>query len=243
MPSHDRDERRLAGVVGAALSRWLGKARAAVMSPWVRYKAQPDPTGIYQVQADWDREVDTVMTLVGRIAQHAWSEAVDVPPVSRHAFLMSQLAQTQNFLVRIPDEVYNLIFAEIADAVNEGGTVEDVARRVERVLDYTASERWPNRARTIAQTETTRAYGAGTLAAGMEQSRITGRMLQKRWDTEHDRRVRESHRQVDGQVRDLAMPFYVDGFPLMFPGDPIGPPETVINCRCDLRILNERGRV
>ena len=236
------DERNLAGVVGAAFRRWLGQARAAVMAPWRQYRVQPDPTGAYRAQQSWDAEVDSIMTVIGRIAMNAWSQATDVAPVSRHAFVMAQLAETQNFLVRIPDEVYELVFAEITDAVNEGATVDQVAERVDRVLSHTDSERWPGRARVIAQTETTRAYGAGTLAAGMEQSRLSGRLLQKRWDTEHDTRVRASHREVDGQVLDLFMPFYVDGYQLMFPGDPVGPPETVINCRCDLAILNERGR-
>lgn len=236
------DENRLAGVVRAALIRWLGRAQDVVMRPWRQYRIQPDPTNIYQEQSAWDVEVDTILTAIGRITENAWSQATDVPPVSRHSFIVAQLAQTQNFLARIPDEVYNLVFAEITDGVNGGESVEQIARRVERVLSFTGSERWPNRARVIAQTETTRAYGAGALAAGMEQSRVSGRLLRKRWDTEHDDRVRTSHRSVDGEVRDLGMPFYVDGFPLMFPGDPIGPPETVINCRCDLVILNERGR-
>lgn len=236
------DENRLTGVVRAALVRWLGRAQDVVMRPWRQYRIQPDPTNIYQEQSAWDAEVDTILTAIGRITENAWSQATDVPPVSRHSFIVAQLAQTQNFLARIPDEVYNLVFAEITDGVNGGESVEQIARRVERVLSFTGSERWPNRARVIAQTETTRAYGAGALAAGMEQSRVSGRLLRKRWDTEHDDRVRTSHRSVDGEVRDLGMPFYVDGFPLMFPGDPIGPPETVINCRCDLMILNERGR-
>ena len=240
--SREQDESHLAGVVGAALRRWLALAQGAVMAPWRRHRLQPDPTAIFQVQASWDGEVGTILTNIGQIAMGAWSRATDVPPVSRHSFVMSQLAQTENFLVQIPDEVYNLVFAEITDAVNAGADNEQVAGRVDRVLEYSGSERWPNRARVIAQTEVTRAYGAGTLAAGIEQSRVTGRLLQKRWDTEHDMRVRSSHREVDGQVRDLGMPYYVDGFPLMFPGDPIGPPETVINCRCDLVILNERGR-
>ena len=240
--SREQDESRLAGVVGAALRRWLIQAQGAVMAPWRRHRLQPDPTAIFQVQASWDGEVGTILTDIGQIAMGAWSQATDVPPVSRHSFVMSQLAQTENFLVQIPDEVYNLVFAEITDAVNTGADNEQVAGRVDRVLEYSGSERWPNRARVIAQTEVTRAYGAGTLAAGIEQSRVTGRLLQKRWDTEHDVRVRSSHRAVDGQVTALGMPFYVDGFPLMFPGDPIGPPETVINCRCNLVILNERGR-
>lgn len=240
--SRQGDEDRLTGVVGEALRRWLARARDRVMEPWRRFKLQPDPTGVYQEQGSWDAEVDSILTVIGQITRLAWSQAVDVPPVSRHAFVVAQLAMTQNFLVRIPDEVYELVFAEITDAVNAGEDVDAVARRVDQVLSYTASDRWPNRARTIATTETTRAYGAGTLAGGLEQSRVTGRLLQKRWDTERDERVRTSHRAVDGDVLDLGMPFYVDGVPLMFPGDPMGPPETVINCRCDLTIVNERGR-
>ena len=236
------DEDRLTGVVGQALSRWLGRARDAVMEPWRRFRLQPDPSAIYQEQGAWNAEVDAIMTVIGQITQNAWSEAVDVPPVSRHAFVMTQLAFTENFLVRIPDEVYELVFAEITDSVNAGGSVDQVADRVDQVLTYSGSERWPNRARVIAQTETTRAYGAGTLAGGLEQSRLTGRLLRKRWDSRDDTRVRVSHRDVDGDVLDLGMPFYVDGVPLMFPGDPMGPPETVINCRCDLTIVNERGR-
>lgn len=242
MASRRDDEDRLAGVVGIALRRWLERARNVVMRPWNSHRMMPDPTMVYSTQQVWDSEVETILTTIGQIGMSAWSQATDVPPVSRHAFVVSQLAQTQNFLVRIPDETYSLVFAEITDGVNAGEDVEQIAGRVDRVLTYTDSERWPNRARTIAQTETTRAYGAGTLAAGMEQSRVTGRLLQKRWDTEGDKRVRGSHRAVDGEVRDLGYPFYVDGFPMLFPGDPMAPPESVINCRCDLVILNERGR-
>lgn len=236
------DEDRLTGVVGAVLLGWLNRVKERVLAPWRQHRLQPDPTGVYQEQGAWDQGVDTILTTIGRIAMSAWSEAVDVPPVSRHAFVMAQLAQTENFLVRIPDEVYELVFAEITDAVNAGEDVDRIASRVDRVLTYMGSERWPGRARTIAQTETTRAYGAGALAGGMEQSRVTGRMLRKRWDASNDERVRVSHRDVDGEIIDLGMPFYVDGVPLMFPGDPMGPPETVINCRCDLTIVNEGGR-
>lgn len=240
--SHREEEDRVYSATSGALRRWLDRAKAAVLRPWREHHIQPDPTGIYGTQSDWDAELATITTVLGQVSMRAWVDATDVPPVSRHAFVMATLAQTENLLVRIPDEVYNLVFAELTDGANAGESTEQLALRVEGLLTYTNSERWPNRARVIAQTETTRAYGAGTLAAGMEMSRVTGRLLRKRWDTEKDRRVRDSHREVDGEVRDLSMPFYVDGFPLMFPGDPIGAPETVINCRCDLRILNEEGR-
>lgn len=236
------DEDHLYGVVSAKLRSWLDRARNAVMRPWVKYRSQPDPSGVYEVANDWTQFVDQILlTEIGKISLHAWSETTDTPPVSRHAFVMSQLAQTRNFLVRIPDDVYNLVFAAITDAINSGQGVEGVANAVEDVLTWTGSENWPGRARNIAITETTRAYGAGTLAAGMEQSRVTGRLLQKRWDTEHDTRVRASHREVDGEVRDLTSPFYVGGFPILYPGDPMGPADEVCGCRCDLTIVNERG--
>lgn len=234
----DEDAVYRAALVG--LQRWLGKARDAVMRPWLQYKAMPDPVAIFETQGQWDREVETILTVLGRISMHAWSLATDVPPVSRHAFVMSQLAQTQNFLVRVPDEIYNLIFAELTDGTNAGESLERLAARVDSLLSF--SDNWNGRARNIAVTETTRAYGAGTLAAGMEQSRVTGRQLRKQWQTEGDPNVRPSHRAVDGDTQPLSGMFMVDGFPLLFPGDPMGPADEVCGCRCDLLIVDEGGR-
>lgn len=241
MPNRDQDEGRLFETVSGALRRWLAKAKDKVMAPWRQYKMTPDPAAVFQVQDDWNAEVETILTVIGQISMGAWNEVTDLPPVSRHAFVMAQLAATQNLLVRIPDEVYNLIFAEIADVVNAGDSMERIAERVDAVLTYTGSERWRNRAKVIAVTETTRAYGAGTVAAGLEQSRVTGRRLLKKWRTEHDERVRKSHRDADGQTVDLSSPFQVGGFYLMFPGDPLGPADEVINCRCDAVVV-EGGR-
>jgi Phage Mu protein F like protein len=239
MASRDGVERHLEGVVAGSLRRWLDKARDAVMAPWRQHRMQPDPSGVMQVAPAWRSEVDTILTEIGKISMGVWSEATDVPPVSRHAFVMSTLAQTENLLVGIPDEVYHLVFAELIDGINAGEDTEKLAARIDAVLSWTGSPNWPGRARNIAVTETTRAYGSGTLAAGIEQSRVTGRLLRKRWDTEHDVRVRRSHREVDGDVLDLWAPFMVGGFPLMFPGDPTGPADEVCGCRCDLVIVNE----
>lgn len=235
MPSRDENERRLTGVVSDSLRRWLARARTVVMRPWNSFKIMPDPTAIYSTQDEWNREVDTILTNLGRISQDAWTE-LEAPAVSRHAFVVAQLAMTQNFLVRIPDETYSLIFAEITDGVNGGESVEQIADRVDRVLTWTASERWSGRARTIAQTETTRAYNAGTVAAGMEQARVTGQQVRKEWIAHRDERTRIAHHDADGQTVAIFYPFLVGGEMLMFPGDPIGSPENVINCRCSVMV-------
>lgn len=239
MASREQDERRLTEVVSGALRRWLSRTRRAVMAPWRAWGLQPEPAAVFGQQAAWDGEVDTIVTELGRVAMSAWVEATDVPPVSRHAFVVAQLAQTQNLLARIPDEVYQMIFAAITDATNAGADTAGVADAVERVLNFNGSENWPHRARVIATTETTRARGAGTVAAGMEMARITGRALRKRWRTESDERVRASHRAVNGATVAVFMPFQVGGWPLQFPGDPLGPADEVVGCRCDLVIVDE----
>lgn len=235
--SRSEDERSLGAIISAAFKRFLDSARRRVMG-----SGTPDPNGVYVLQPQWNSEVDTILTNIGRIGINAWSSATDVPPVSRHAFLQAYLADVQNLLVRIPDEVANLVFAEISEGTNQGETRQQIAARVDKVLSFTGSERWPNRARVIAQTEVTRAYGAGTMAAGIEQARVTGRQLTKRWDTKDDNRVRSPHQSVDGQTIPVWQPFYVDTIPMMFPGDPSAPPELVINCRCQLHIGNEVTR-
>lgn len=233
--SRSEDEAGLARTIGRILHSWLDKARQVVKGPIL------NPNAIYGLQADWDRSVDTILTDIGKIGLAAWSQATNVPPVSRHAFVVSYLADVRSLLVRIPNEVADLVFAEITDGTNAGETRDQIAARVDRVLSYTGSERWPNRAKVIAQTEVNRAYGAGTMAAGIEQARVTGQQLTKRWDTKDDNRVRSPHQEVDGTTVPVWAPFYVNGVPMQFPGDPSAPPELVINCRCQLHIGNANG--
>jgi len=90
---------------------------------------------------------------------------------------------------------------------------------------------WGAIATRIAVTETTRRLAEGRLTSA------PGTAL-KRWVTEGDRRVRDTHREVgDQRPIPLNMPFLVGGAPMMFPGDPTGPPDEVVNCRCELKIV------
>jgi len=235
-----KDEARLEKVVTGSLRSWLARVREAVMAPWRKNKMPPDPHAVFSLVPAWREEVSMILTTIGQIGMSAWSRATDVPPVSRHSFVMSSLAHAENLMVAIPDEVYHLIFAEIADGTNAGESVEKIAARVDGVLSWSGSPNWPNRARVIAITETTRAYGAATIAAGMEQARVTGRRLRKRWLSEGDQRVRAEHRLANNQTVPLEEPFMVGGFPMMAPGDPLAPADEVCGCRCDVEIVNER---
>lgn len=88
---------------------------------------------------------------------------------------------------------------------------------------------WNTRAQRIARTESTGAYNAAGLAALADEGED-----QKAWIATRDSRTRPSHRLADRQVVPITQPFDVGGAPLLMPGDPSGPAEETINCRCTL---------
>jgi hypothetical protein len=54
------------------------------------------------------------------------------------------------------------------------------------------------------------------------------------WVTMHDEDVRASHAALDGEIRPVGGTFDVGGVSLHYPGEPVGPPDAWINCRCVL---------
>lgn len=98
------------------------------------------------------------------------------------------------------------IATELVNAM--GGTIED-ATRIARTEVHTASS-----------------------VASDQAARSTGMDMIKEWSATGDKRTRETHLEADGQRREMDESFDVGGWPLAYPGDPSGPPEEVINCRC-----------
>lgn len=104
---------------------------------------------------------------------------------------------------------------------------------------YRLQNRWAWKARRIARTEVISALNGGSFAGATARAEETGETLYKEWLATDDVRTREEHREADGQVRPMAMPFLVGGFPLQFPGDPTAPGHLTINCRCATAYLDE----
>lgn len=84
------------------------------------------------------------------------------------------------------------------------------------------------RATVIARTEIISSSNAGSVLG----AKSTGLALNKVWLATRDARVRSSHMSVDGQTVDIEGVFKVGGYELEYPGDPSGPAEQVIQCRC-----------
>ena len=91
------------------------------------------------------------------------------------------------------------------------------------------------RAETIMRTELQRAFNLSTFAQQQDSAaRIPG--LTKSWVATGDTRTRISHLRAHMKYKAHPIPigeaFEVGGAKLMYPGDPAGPPEETIQCRC-----------
>lgn len=92
------------------------------------------------------------------------------------------------------------------------------------------------RAESIARTEAMASLHEAQQQA-MEQAVATGAISAQTvtfiWHATQDERTRDSHAEMDGQEVAMGQSFISgNGVPLEYPGDPSGPPEEIINCRC-----------
>jgi hypothetical protein len=119
------------------------------------------------------------------------------------------------------------IAAAIARGMDEGESTAQIADRVDRLY---LDEIIPDRSMTIARTE----VGVATNWAQDQVARDTDVPMEKEWLSLADDRVRDDHRDANGQRQPLDEPFVVGGDEMMFPGDEsLGAgPEQIINCRC-----------
>ena len=87
------------------------------------------------------------------------------------------------------------------------------------------------RGRRIATVLAKAANGAAFVAAAEEdpQAKVT-------WITMLDDAVRDTHVPMHGVTVAAGTPFTVGGYPLLYPGEPVGPPEIWMNCRCTLAV-------
>lgn len=89
-----------------------------------------------------------------------------------------------------------------------------------------------NRAMRIARTE---GHRIQITAADDAQhiAKKAGADVAKQWSAALDGRTRPTHRQLDGQIREIDEPFEVDGRKVMYPSG-FGDPAEDVNCRCAL---------
>lgn len=231
-----RTEREIRAAVWSALSDWLVQLSRAVLHEGRR----PDLDAIWARVPMWREAVDLILNgeifkAIGLAFEKLLGPGY---PFDKRVAVVNYLAAVRNRLVRIPEEVYDLVAGQVSAGVNLGEGIPELARRVDTILSTTASERWPNRAVVIARTETIGALNAGRSEAFKtvaEDDPDAG--LEKFWLATDDSRTRPTHNHAEGQRVPVGQPFIVGGAELQFPGDPSGPPQEVIQCRCTMLLV------
>ena len=237
-----RNEAKIARSWFSAVQSWLDRIRPGVMSAPRESSGElfPDPGAISGTQSVWEDLVERrVMPDIRDTARVPWDATLSGGPVvlqrgfDSDPTVVNYLEGARNRLKNFPDETYALLQRIIARGLDEGRSTQDVTSEVQQLLTATGTDRYRNRAVMVARSETIGAANAGAFAAAQELARETGEENpQKVWLATDDARTRPSHRTAEGQRVALAQPFEVGGFPLQFPGDPTGPPQETIACRC-----------
>ncbi len=132
---------------------------------------------------------------------------------------------------QVTETTYRAITAQLAEGVAAGESIPDLAARVRTVF----SDASQVRATTIARTEVISGHNAAASAAAAQLPADV--VAGQQWIATRDGRVRPEHAAADGQIVAVGQPFDVDGAAMLYPGDPNGPPDLTVNCRCAVAFL------
>ncbi len=207
-----------------AAQRWVKKNPGVEPPDSVKFKI--DPEQIYDEKV-WDDQInqDVDPILVGVMEEFGTDVSSDFDPRSPESQKYRDRQITR--LKKINDTTKERIANVLAAAVALNYSLDEIEEDLNPIFDDAID----NRAKRIATTEVVAAAGAAIkLAAKKGQT--------KTWVTMGDDRVRDTHQEVEGETRGIDEPFSIGGG-MQFPGDPKGPGEETVGCRCTLLISGE----
>jgi hypothetical protein len=175
-----------------------------------------------------------------RSKQLAASDGRLQPVVSRALETYGQ-ARWYSEIVKQASSLWLSMFEEESPSGVSDTARESFEKRLGEALEKTSAPADP-----IDEAQVRRiAYWVSTFTANdatYEATRSNGNE-QKRWVTQHDERVRPTHVAADGQTVGLTESFSVGEARLRYPGEPVGPIEEWINCRCYLQAVGRGTRM
>lgn len=120
----------------------------------------------------------------------------------------------------------------VAQGIIQGESISDIGKRLTSELATSNGAKMD----LFARTAVTGAQNAGRKER-LHEAEEMGIEVKKQWIATHDKRTRDTHEYLDGQIVGVDEPFTVDGMEIDYPGDPLAPPELVYNCRCTLAYI------
>ncbi len=219
----------------ARLSRWLAETYRVLRAGVV-----PDPIVIYSKIPAWVESMgefvhDSIAKQVGAAYRGLFGEGYRF---DQRPFVAQYLAQAQNRLIEVPEQVYTAVVGQIAEGAGMGESIPKIRDRIRTVFDTTSTPHWQNRAAVVARTETLGARNAGRQDAFQAfADEFDDEQFEHAWLSTLDSRTRPAHRAADGQRVPVGTPYIVGGYPMMRPGDPMAPADLTIQCRCTELLL------
>ena len=129
------------------------------------------------------------------------------------------------------DRLKESIRTELSRGVSNGSSWNTIASKIAFGMNSPFMKAY-NRAIGITRTEGHRIQQESTLHC-QQRAKEKGADVVKQWDSTLDSVTRPTHRELDGQIREIDEPFEVEGKKAMYPGA-FGDPSEDCNCRCCL---------
>lgn len=217
--------------------RWqlLADAQRISTSPWTELPVASGLAGGVRVAADdifdvahWREQTqEYLQAFMAGVWEGGAADAAGLLGLSLDLFDLAVIEAMRTRTEVLADVVTKttrqVLDAQLLQAGVEGGeSIDQLTARVRAV--FADLQGW--RATAIARTETVGGFNAASRKGALASGVVTGRV----WLSSHDDRVRETHKQMDGERLDGLAGAYSNG--LLHPGDPSGPPKETVNCRC-----------
>lgn len=119
------------------------------------------------------------------------------------------------------------ITAQVTSGILQGESIKHLADRLQTNIPNMNR----NSAIRAARTAVTSAQNGGRYDS-YRAAKEMGIDIQAEWSATLDNRTRHSHAVLDGQRRDIDVPFEVDGQKILYPGYTLAVGSLIYNCRC-----------
>lgn len=223
-----------AKIYDGAITMWLGNLHATATA--AVFGNPPGTGGMGGIQGAIAGAAAGFAVVIAAAARSAYARTAAALRADLGVHVQPSTADEETFAQRrrpvleaFPEDARTKIIASIQRGVADGEDARAIARRVKEVVGELES-----RGEVVAETEAQVTYGV----AQSEALALAGYPM-KRWVSCRDERVRDSHVRCDQQGAIPVDRPFANG--LMYPGDPDGPPEEVINCRCHLEPAGEKA--
>jgi len=217
-----------------------------------RYLFERSSTKVVQIIADQRDMIRAFLTTGMSAGNNPRTMALDlvgrVNPATgrREGGFIGLTSSQEQWLANYAEELRNLDPAALDRALRDARFDPAIRRAIENgepIPDSTINAALTNyrnralryRAETIARTEALTSLHEAQRQAFQQavENGLDPNDVRKTWRATKDNRTRESHAAMDGETVGIDELFVTGAGNLLgYPGDPNGPPEEVINCRC-----------